>query len=237
MPCASRPGPRRQGIGFSPEIETLWSWRLDVDRLYVARGLASRLRLKLLVRGCGRFSWVVARGLASRLRLKLQGIDLVSTYAARRQGIGFSPEIETSLVGPHPIRSDRRQGIGFSPEIETYLLCGVGLGGRGVARGLASRLRLKLLVRGCGRFSWVRRQGIGFSPEIETAAGVSAPSLWGCRQGIGFSPEIETLLRQNNPQRDHQVARGLASRLRLKQSMQRGSQRGFEESPGDWLLA
>ncbi len=38
-----------------------------------------------------------------------------------RQGIGFSPEIETPLRLPRFGGDRRRQGIGFSPEIETYL--------------------------------------------------------------------------------------------------------------------
>ncbi len=49
----------------------------------VARGLASRLRLKRLRQGHEKDRRVVARGLASRLRLKLR-IDL----ALRGRGIG-----------------------------------------------------------------------------------------------------------------------------------------------------
>ncbi len=38
----------------------------------------------------------------------------------RRQGIGFSPEIETpTRTHREPPPQGRRQGIGFSPEIET----------------------------------------------------------------------------------------------------------------------
>ncbi len=61
----------RQGIGFSPEIETTNEARSRGDDSLVARGLASRLRLK------PRFS------------------PFLTTVRLRRQGIGFSPEIET----------------------------------------------------------------------------------------------------------------------------------------------
>ncbi len=65
-------------------------------------------------------------------------------------------------------------------------------GGGGVARGLASRLRLKR--RGLFDFaSWrISRQGIGFSPEIETQQILARMNFLLGRQGIGFSPEIET---------------------------------------------
>ncbi len=67
-----------------------------------------------------------------------------------------------------PVSASRRQGIGFSPEIETAiprLLITIYLV---VARGLASRLRLKLSRKACKERCLCRRQGIGFSPEIET---------------------------------------------------------------------
>ncbi len=61
----------------------------------------------------------VARGLASRLRLKQPSMPL----------------LHIAVPG--------RQGIGFSPEIETFKACILGGCRNGVARGLASRLRLK----------------------------------------------------------------------------------------------
>ncbi len=62
----------------------------------------------------------VARGLASRLRLKPRTSCSGSVSTHRRQGIGFSPEIETGLSIIERCKTGRRQGIGFSPEIETY---------------------------------------------------------------------------------------------------------------------
>ncbi len=62
----------------------------------------------------------------------------------------------------------RRQGIGFSPEIETRLRSRPCPRPSGVARGLASRLRLKHVGIPVGAVRRICRQGIGFSPEIET---------------------------------------------------------------------
>ncbi len=62
----------------------------------------------------------------------------------RRQGIGFSPEIETLSNGNTPLLDPSRQGIGFSPEIETLKGIVGDFLAWAVARGLASRLRLKL---------------------------------------------------------------------------------------------
>ncbi len=110
----------RQGIGFSPEIETL--------KMYP---------------GCASY-W-------------------------GRQGIGFSPEIETDMLYRNRQTVDGRQGIGFSPEIETLIICSIPIAWRRVARGLASRLRLKQTCQGCVHLRYAGRQGIGFSPEIETS--------------------------------------------------------------------
>ncbi len=60
----------RQGIGFSPEIETQVLGHIQFDAVLVARGLASRLRLKHRKYRHSRNVDEVARGLASRLRLK-----------------------------------------------------------------------------------------------------------------------------------------------------------------------
>ncbi len=67
---------RRQGPGFSSEIEIYRDASQVLRLLEVARGLASRLRLKSIKGVATEFTIVVARGLASRLRLK---------YLAQRQ--------------------------------------------------------------------------------------------------------------------------------------------------------
>jgi len=61
----------------------------------------------------------VARGLASRLRLKLIGFIAVEYSIPGRQGIGFDSAIETHVAdrGLHQHRG--RQGIGFASAIET----------------------------------------------------------------------------------------------------------------------
>ncbi len=64
----------RQGIGFSPEIETVIRRKIGNDACYVARGLASRLRLKQ------------------------PGGNILLAGPPSRQGIGFSPEIETVMM-------------------------------------------------------------------------------------------------------------------------------------------
>ncbi len=177
----------------------------------VARGLASRLRLKPSDFAQAQVPDWVARGLASRLRLKRP--EQVAGYEAglRRQGIGFSPEIETAKGGTIRPPFCGRQGIGFSPEIETNMQAGENRPDYRVARGLASRLRLKqFLVMWANRNQ--SRQGIGFSPEIETSRLCQGSGPHTGRQGIGFSPEIETLP---------------GARLRLQR----------QSSPGDWLLA
>src|SRR5712692_3151844 len=87
----------------------------------------------------------------------------------------------------------------------------------GVARGAASRLRLKLddslIARAIGR----RRQRGGISSEIETWCD---ERLWWVadrgRQRGGISSEIETSCRSPGCDIHPEVARGAASRLRLK---------------------
>ncbi len=109
----------RQGIGFSPEIETLLNCAPENPTPKVARGLASRLRLKQALWFDFALSILVARGLASRLRLKLAANRAGAGHRERRQGIGFSPEIETLVLLIGINSGPCRQGIGFSPEIET----------------------------------------------------------------------------------------------------------------------
>src|SRR5258708_9195186 len=87
----------------------------------VARGMASRLRLKPPVISLNTGSGYVARGMASRLRLKLPYAILTIPQRMGRQGDGFSSEIETS---------------DFTLPNTTLTL---------VARGMASPLRLKHL--------------------------------------------------------------------------------------------
>src|SRR6266566_3086091 len=84
----------RQGPGISSEIEIT----ICTARVYkiacVARGLASRLRLKSstwLVRVA---AMDVARGLASRLRLKYEYHLDSGAMVASRHGPGISSEIE-----------------------------------------------------------------------------------------------------------------------------------------------
>jgi len=62
----------------------------------------------------------------------------------------------------------RRQWIGFSPEIETDAMAEASYLEVYVASGLASRLRLKHHCSYLGSLAHSRRQWIGFSPEIET---------------------------------------------------------------------
>ena len=65
----------------------------------VARGLASRLRLKRGRQPCAQgTTGVVARGLASRLRLKQRSARGGTNQPQRRTGTGFSPEIETHFM-------------------------------------------------------------------------------------------------------------------------------------------
>ena len=71
-----------------------------------------------------------------------------------------------------------RQGIGFSSEIETPRTSVHLRAIHEVARGLASRQRLKPGVSSTSSMTGKRRQGIGFSSEIETILGVALPSLF-----------------------------------------------------------
>ncbi len=88
--------------------------------------------------------------------------------------------------------------------------------GLAVARGLASRLRLKHYSFTLTRTTLNCRQGPGISVEIETLqlGYLSGDDIR--RQGPGISVEIETLMGTADPGARLLVARGLASRLRLK---------------------
>ncbi len=84
--------------------------RWAIEDIWVARGLASRLRLKLCKTAHAACSFRVARGLASRLRLKHEGWLYHFVGKGRRQGIGFSPEIETYSRSGTECRSRRSPG-------------------------------------------------------------------------------------------------------------------------------
>ena len=73
---------------------------------------------------------------------------------------------ETASGGVRGIR--RRKGAGFSSEIETFQDFRVGIIYMKVARGLASRLRLKPIREPRSQKSTPGRKGAGFSSEIET---------------------------------------------------------------------
>jgi len=110
----------------------------------------------------------------------------------RRQGPGISSEIEIQyLVGACRCHG-RRQGPGISSEIEIMSTFTNYVHTYDVARGLASRLRLKYNALFWCHDALLRRQGPGFSSEIEI-------------------PQRPDHSSQGEP-----VARGLASRLRLK---------------------
>ncbi len=116
---------------------------------------------------CQRTKSFVARGLASRLRLKRRREVGRLASGDGRQRIGFSLEIETGARNSTQVTVQSRQRIGFSLEIETtndrrYVFLSV------VARGLASRLRLKLRIVLHKKHMIHCRQRIGFSLEIET---------------------------------------------------------------------
>src|SRR6266550_2618567 len=85
-----------------------------------------------------------------------------------RQGPGISPEIETTPTQGAKLRTSSRQGPGISPEIETEIVIFHAIIPFKVARGLASRLRLKQPLRCVPGWGYHRRQGPGISPEIET---------------------------------------------------------------------
>src|SRR6266496_2906444 len=87
----------RQGPGISVEIETEQQQLNYTQSSLVARGLASRLRLKHIIFFIVRVTrCYVARGLASRLRLKQYDSAIVNELKLRRQGPGISVEIETT---------------------------------------------------------------------------------------------------------------------------------------------
>ena len=86
---------RRQGPGISVEIETVRLLATAVIQAHVARGLASRLRLKL------------AR------------LQVLSQSSTGRQGPGISVEIET-LILPIIKRFISRQGPGISVKGRNY---------------------------------------------------------------------------------------------------------------------
>ncbi len=87
----------------------------------------------------------------------------------RRQGIGFASAIETWETCARHVRGIRgRQGIGFASAIETFNAPICPPPARRVARGLASRLRLKPIIEYTNVLLCLRRQGIGFASAIET---------------------------------------------------------------------
>ena len=61
-----------------------------------------------------------------------------------------------------------------------------------VVRGLASRLRLKLITDPVSTATLQGRQGAGISSEIETTCRARMPRSNSSRQGAGISSEIET---------------------------------------------
>jgi len=87
----------------------------------------------------------------------------------------------------------RRQGPGISSEIEICRESVSRARASGVARGLASRLRLKSAKAesSCGTAS--RRQGPGISSEIEIPCSPVARGGRFSRQGPGISSEIEII--------------------------------------------
>ena len=87
-----------------------------------------------------------------------------------------------------------------------------------VVRGLASRLRLKLVHWLGGYLPGECRQGAGISSEIETDEHEFFHHLLNRRQGAGISSEIETKMSIRAGNSIMPVVRGLASRLRLKHS-------------------
>ncbi len=87
----------RKGDCISLEIETSKLFPLCEILFVVAKGIASRLRLKLDECFPLGSVWLVAKGIASRLRLKL-GLDVLTAHKlGRRKGDCISLEIETGL--------------------------------------------------------------------------------------------------------------------------------------------
>src|SRR6266567_61807 len=94
----------------------------------------------------------------------------------------------------------RRKGAGFSSEIEIRDISTKSITSWNVARGLASRLRLK-----CGHLCRCRdtrggRKGAGFSSEIEISPVLCLLHWRGRRKGAGFSSEIPVKIRGEGEQ-------------------------------------
>src|SRR2546423_10282989 len=109
-----------------------------------------------------------------------------------RQGPGISSEIERTAEGSCKQDEPCRQGPGISSEIEidTQLMENPEI--RGVARGLASRLRLKSRIYNFLMRCIIRRQGPGISSEIEIKVMHKFSTCYAqSRQGPGISSEID----------------------------------------------
>ena len=143
-------------------------WVMFAPSAGVARGLASHLRLKQIIGFVKRPKSGVARGLASHLRLKPKEKRHFALNDLSRQGAGISSEIETNRSVAPGQRCAASQGAGISSEIETCHLFALALQRSQVARGLASHLRLKLIAMNRLRKPYESRQGAGISSEIET---------------------------------------------------------------------
>ncbi len=104
-----------------------------------------------------------------------------------------------------------------------------------VARGLASRQRLKQWERGKHPTNISCRQRIGFSSEIETMISDLERQVSRRRQRIGFSSEIETWnsLWANNLLRCRQRI-GFSSEIETFGAA--GIEAVIRKSPEDWLL-
>ena len=88
----------------------------------------------------------------------------------------------------------RRQRIGFASAIETCKQMIQQYAMSGVARGLASHLRLKHAIHpGVTTDLSIGRQRIGFASAIETLCTICTVMYeHPCRQRIGFASAIET---------------------------------------------
>ncbi len=85
-----------------------------------------------------------------------------------------------------------------------------------MARELASHLRLKPIPALSLNVTTQRGEGTGFSSEIETAKIVQGLIFGLSGEGTGFSSEIETTMSRSMRRHLKNVARELASHLRLK---------------------
>ncbi len=104
-----------------------------------------------------------------------------------------------------------------------------------VARGLASRLRLKRVYRVPCRHKSPRRQGPGISVEIETKPDCRPWCLLCRRQGPGISVEIET--HEHHLTRAHKHSRqgpGISVEIETMPMVRRWAHRC--KSPGAWHL-